>query len=147
MEQIINEDTPLYSISSAARILGISVHTLRMYEKEGLFLPHKTESGHRLFSNRDIERLKCIRNAINEMKFSIAAIRNIYSLIPCWDIVKCPDSERNNCIAYNNYGKPCWSYDHKTNICKNLNCRKCEVYVNYSDCHKIRDSIKNIRKS
>ncbi|MFH2031950.1 MAG: MerR family DNA-binding transcriptional regulator [Bacteroidota bacterium] len=39
---------PKYTISSAANLLGISVHTMRMYEKEGLIIPFKKESNQRL---------------------------------------------------------------------------------------------------
>jgi MerR family transcriptional regulator/heat shock protein HspR len=32
---------PIFTISAAAKLLGISVHTLRMYEREGLFIRSK----------------------------------------------------------------------------------------------------------
>lgn len=41
MYKNIEQSEPIYSISTAARLLKISVHTLRMYEREGLFIPHK----------------------------------------------------------------------------------------------------------
>ncbi|MCX8056055.1 MAG: MerR family transcriptional regulator, partial [Ignavibacteria bacterium] len=83
------KDKPKYKISEAAKILGISVHTLRMYEREGLILPFKKTTNQRLYSEKDIERLKCIRNSINEKKISIEGIKRIFSLIPCWAIVNC----------------------------------------------------------
>ncbi|MDE3059313.1 MAG: MerR family transcriptional regulator, partial [Bacteroidota bacterium] len=45
----------------AAQLVGISVHTLRMYEIEGLIIPFKKDSGQRLYSDLDVERLKCLR--------------------------------------------------------------------------------------
>ncbi|MBI5324894.1 MAG: MerR family transcriptional regulator [Ignavibacteriae bacterium] len=138
----INEDTPLYSISSAARMLGVSVHTLRMYEHEGLIIPFKKESAHRLFSDTDIDRLKCIRHAITEQKFSIPSIKTIYSLIPCWNIVKCSEEDRAKCESYNGHNNPCWSYHHKDNCCSGRECRSCEVYKHYATCDKIKDAIK-----
>ena len=51
-------DTPLYSIGTAARVLGISVHTMRMYERSGLIVPFIRETNQRLYSERDIERDK-----------------------------------------------------------------------------------------
>ena len=53
----INEE-PLYPIGTAARMLNVSVHTLRLYEREGLILPHRKDTGHRLYSNADIERVQ-----------------------------------------------------------------------------------------
>lgn len=138
----INEDTPLYSISSAARMLGVSIHTLRMYEHEGLVMPFKKESAHRLYSETDIERLKCIRHAITEQKFSIPAIKTIYSLIPCWNIVNCSNEDRINCASYNGHGKPCWTYEHIDNSCSGRVCRSCDVYKLYATCDRIKDAIK-----
>lgn len=75
-------DEPIYPIRTAAKLLNISVHTLRMYEKENLIIPFKKSTNHRLYSNSDIERIKCIRNAINEMTISIKGIKRIYSMTP-----------------------------------------------------------------
>ncbi len=146
-ELAINKETPAYSISSAATMLGVSVHTLRMYEREGLILPFKKDSKHRLYSQKDIERILCIRNAIGEMKFSISAIRTIYSLIPCWTIVNCPAKERETCEAYMGHSQPCWTYKHKDNICETIKCQQCEVYTKYSDCEQIKNGIKRITRN
>jgi len=142
-ENVNNGDKPLYSISSAARILGVSVHTLRMYERQGLILSYKKESNQRLYSEHDIERIKCLRTAINERKFSIQAIKTIYSMIPCWDIVKCSEEERNKCPAFLEDFKPCWTYKHTDNRCARLNCRACHVYTDYYKCEDIKESIRN----
>ena len=141
----ISKGEPIFSISTAARMLKISVHTLRMYEREGLIIPYKKESNHRLYSKTDIERIQCIRNAINEAKISINGIKTIYSMIPCWNIVKCTEAERKNCKAFKGTHSPCWSYDHN-NICKNRDCRNCEVYSRYSECGKIKELIKTLNK-
>ena len=137
-----NYNLPLLPIRKAAKILEISVHTLRMYEKEGLIIPFKKESSHRLYSSSDIERLKCIRKAINESKISIAGIKTIYSMIPCFQILKCSKTDRENCKAYNEHAIPCWSYNHISNPCKGRECRSCRVYLDYSDCGSIKDFIK-----
>jgi len=56
-QNVIFDDKPVFSISIAAQLLGISVHTLRMYEREGLIIPFKTRTNRRLFSENDIERI------------------------------------------------------------------------------------------
>jgi MerR family transcriptional regulator/heat shock protein HspR len=139
-------DAPIYSIGTVARMLGISVFTLRMYEREGLIISHKAASTHRLYSQLDIERLKCIRLAIREEKMSIAGIRKVYSMIPCWDIVRCSASDRKKCPAFAGHAQPCWSYDHKHNACAKLDCRSCGVYKLSSDCDKIKASITNLTR-
>ena len=141
MEKLENYDLPLFPISSAAKLLNISVHTLRMYEKEGLIIPFKKESNHRLYSKADVDRLKCIRRAINESKISIAGIKTIYSLIPCWEITKCSGEDRNNCLAFKAHSQPCWTFKHEKNPCAIKECRSCDVYNQYAECTKIKELI------
>jgi MerR family transcriptional regulator/heat shock protein HspR len=137
---------PLFTISTAANLLNVSVQTLRLYEKEGLLLPFKKSSKHRLYSRADIERIECVRRAITEKKISINGILAMYSLIPCWDIVNCSEENRGKCQAYAGHSHPCWSFPHPGTICENKSCRECDVYKNFVDCEKIKDSIKNISR-
>jgi len=146
LEAIEKHEIPLFPISVAAKLLGISVHTLRMYEKEGLIVPFKKESNHRLYSNSDIERLSCIRNTINESKISIAGIKSIYSLIPCWEITGCSESDRVKCDAYKSHSSPCWSFKHTENVCAGLNCRNCEVYKNFIENGSLKEKLKIVIK-
>ncbi len=141
-----DKNEPIYSIGAAATLLHISVHTLRMYEREGLIIPYKKESKQRLYSRGDIERLECIRNAINQMKMSINGIKTMYSLIPCWKIIGCSENDKKNCKAYNEHSKPCWSYAHDSNTCEERNCRGCDVYRKHSQCGEIKELIKSISR-
>lgn len=146
MDKIENLELPLFPISTAAKMLNVSVHTLRMYEREGLILPFKKESKHRLYSHSDIERLNCIRSSINEKKIGIQGIKTIYSLIPCWQIVNCSQNDRENCEAYSSHSRPCWTYVHKDNICANLDCRECNVYKNYAECKNLKEKLRTVIK-
>lgn len=135
---------PVYTISTAARLLGISIPTLRMYEKEGLIIPFKKSSSHRLYSDLDIERVKCLRNTINGNKMGIESIRRMLALIPCWAIVKCSEKDRERCDAYSGYTKPCWMYKHSNNTCSERDCRECEVYNSFGDCSSIKLKLKEL---
>ncbi len=142
----ISQETPIFTISTTARMLNISVHTLRMYEREGLIIPYKKESNQRLYSKADIERIQCIRDAINQAKISINGIKTIYSLIPCWEVVKCSDNDRKVCKAYMGNHKPCWTYSHPETVCEKKECRSCEIYYRYSECGMIKELIRSITK-
>ena len=146
MDNINNLELPLFPISVAARMLNISVHTLRMYEREGLIVPFKKESKHRLYSQADIQRLNCIRASINEKKISIQGIKTIYSLIPCWQILNCSTEDRKNCEALSSHSNPCWSFNHKNNICTKLDCRECSVYKNFTECNNLKEKLKQLIK-
>jgi MerR family transcriptional regulator/heat shock protein HspR len=136
----LENNEPLYSISTAARLLGISVPTLRMYENEGLILPYKKESKHRLYSKEDLERIECIRSAINKEKISINGIKTIFSLIPCWKILNCGE-KKETCKFFNDHSNPCWVHKHENNSCANNVCRECDVYKNFSNCSTIKQKL------
>ena len=139
--------TPLFPIRKAAEIVGVSIPTIRMYEREGLILPKKSAGNQRQYSEADIERLRCIRNTINNDKISIKGMKRILSLIPCWEILPCSDADREKCQAYYDHLGPCWSYIHEGTTCAGRDCSSCAVYSNFADCHGIKNSIKNISKN
>lgn len=141
------DNEPVFPIRTAAKLLKISVHTLRMYEREGLIIPHKKSSRQRLYSQKDIERIECIRRAIKSDKLSINGIVKIFSFIPCWKIVGCSEEDRRNCTAYLEHSIPCWMVHHKNNFCENRDCRTCEVYKDYGECSSIKEKIKELIKS
>ncbi len=141
------ESEPVFPIRTAAKLLKISVHTLRMYEREGLIIPFKKSTNQRLYSQKDLERIECIRGAIKNDKLSIRGIVKIFSLIPCWKIAGCTAEDRINCTAYSGHSIPCWMVHHKNNFCEDRNCRTCEVYTNYGKCSSIKEKIKELIKS
>ena len=143
-EEIIQSPRHL-SIGEAAQKLGISVHTLRMYEREGLILPYR--EAQRRYTPADIERIICIRKAINELKVSIEGIKHIYALIPCWSIVGCSDHDRSRGEAIKGRNGGCWTYRHKKNICAQRECRLCEVYSATGDCSSIKEKIVNLARN
>lgn len=62
------------SIGAVAEQFGISVHTLRYYEKIGLLPPiSKDGAGRRVYQSRDLERLRFIKRA-QRMQFSLKEI-------------------------------------------------------------------------
>jgi MerR family transcriptional regulator/heat shock protein HspR len=133
-----------YSIGKAAEMAGISVHTLRMYEREGLIIPERKGSKQRRYNNSDVNRIKCIREMINTNKMTIEAIRRMLSHIPCWAIVKCSKEERENCGAYNGYFKPCWMLKNKPSHCADIECRECSIYNDFVKCGVIKDTLKEL---
>ena len=125
-------------------MLGISIHSLRMYERKGLIIPFKSLGNQRLYSYNDIERILSIRKNIKERKISINGIRAIASMIPCYKIINCSEEDRKNCEAYHESNKPCWEYEHKNNICENIDCRECDVYKNNYDFLNTKNMLKKL---
>src|SRR5690348_3173135 len=79
--------TPQYSIKAAARMTGISVHLLRMWEKRYRAVsPSRTGTNRRLYTDADIERLTLLRMATSQGHSigNIAGlpVRQLQKLIP-----------------------------------------------------------------
>lgn len=125
---ISNSLEPVISIGTLARKVGLSVSAIRKYEEEGLIISHRTDSGHRIFSYEDIERLRSIQHLIKEIGFNIEGIRRMQALLPCWDLLPCDKEVRNNCLAYKGSTKPCWMIKDAHCTLKGNECRKCMVY-------------------
>jgi MerR family transcriptional regulator, heat shock protein HspR len=136
-----DQTVPAMSIGEVAKKLGISPESIRLYERKGLMVITKTDGNQRVFSQSDLERIECIRIAINEYKISIEGIRRIQSLVPCWDHVQCTTKERERCPAYHRPDAGCWTYNHKQNTCADRICRDCMVYQRSGDCEEIKTLI------
>jgi len=73
-------DEPVYLISVVSKILNIHPQTLRQYEREGLIKPSRTEGKMRLYSQRDIDRLKLILSLVRELGVNLAGVEIILQL-------------------------------------------------------------------
>ncbi len=66
---------PVFVISVAARLLEMHPQTLRKYEREGLILPSRTDGNLRLYSDRDIERLRQVKYLVEECGLNLAGVQ------------------------------------------------------------------------
>ncbi len=73
-------DEPVYLISVVASMLNIHPQTLRQYEREGLVEPSRTQGRMRLYSQRDIERMKLILRLTRQMGVNLAGVDIILQL-------------------------------------------------------------------
>ena len=71
------ERQPRYVISVAAQILGVHPQTLRLYEREGLVEPKRTGGKIRLYSDYDIEKVRCIMRLTNDLGVNLAGAEAI----------------------------------------------------------------------
>lgn len=73
-------DEPVYLISVVAQMLDIHPQTLRQYEREGLVEPSRTQGRMRLYSQRDIERMKLILRLTRQMGVNLAGVDIVLQL-------------------------------------------------------------------
>jgi MerR family transcriptional regulator/heat shock protein HspR len=141
---IVASTTPVYTLSITAKLSGIPVHSIRQYIDRGLIIPFKKESSRNLFSQVDILRLKFINKLLEQDGLNIAGIRALMSIMPCWAIRNCSTGEREKCQAYFSETYPCWEASEKGTLCKNTNCRECEVYRVVENYPDLKSFIKTI---
>ena len=141
-KRLNDKNRPVFTIGIAADLIGVSVHTLRMYETEGLILPSRTESQRRLYSQSDLERLQCIRTMIEEKGFNLAGIKAMMSMAPCWEIKGCSESDQASCDAYHAAIEPCWVVKTKGGACHEEDCSECAVYNQVTTCHNMKTFLK-----
>jgi len=69
-----------YMISSVAEMYGIHPQTLRLYEREGLLKPSRTDGNTRLYTEEDLQRLEFILNLARDLGVNIAGIAIILQM-------------------------------------------------------------------
>ena len=71
---------PRYMISVAAELVGMHPQTLRLYEAKGLVQPGRTSGGTRLYSEKDLERLRLIQRLTTELGLNLAGVEQVLRL-------------------------------------------------------------------
>ena len=69
-----------YSISVVAEMFDIHPQTLRVYEREGLLRPARTEGNTRVYSQEDVERIELILRLTKELGVNLAGVEVILNM-------------------------------------------------------------------
>ncbi len=69
-----------YSISAVAQMFAIHQQTIRLYEKEGLIAPKRSEGNTRMFSEDDVNRLEEVIYLTHQLGINIAGVQMILKL-------------------------------------------------------------------
>jgi MerR family transcriptional regulator/heat shock protein HspR len=69
-----------YMISAVAEQYAIHPQTLRLYEREGLLAPSRSEGNTRLYTDEDLERLEVILKLTRELGVNLAGVEIILNM-------------------------------------------------------------------
>jgi len=69
-----------YMISTVSKLYNIHPQTLRLYEREGLLKPSRTEGNTRLYSEEDLRQLEIILNLTRELGVNLAGVEIILNM-------------------------------------------------------------------
>lgn len=72
-------ERPLFMISIAAQLAAMHPQTLRMYERRGLLCPQRSAKNTRLYSERDVQRLRRIQE-LTEIGMNLAGVERVLAL-------------------------------------------------------------------
>jgi len=69
-----------YHISNVARMFNIHPQTLRLYEREGLLRPFRSEGNTRLYSDTDLKQLEIILNLTRDLGINLAGVEVVLNM-------------------------------------------------------------------
>jgi MerR family transcriptional regulator/heat shock protein HspR len=76
----IDEERGVFMISVAAELAEMHPQTLRMYEARGLITPKRSPKNTRLYSQRDVERLRRIQQMTSEEGLNLAGVETVLEM-------------------------------------------------------------------
>jgi MerR family transcriptional regulator, heat shock protein HspR len=76
----LSSDRGVFMISVAAELADMHPQTLRMYEQRGLIEPKRSPKGTRLYSQKDVQRLRRIQRMTAELGLNLAGVEKVLEL-------------------------------------------------------------------
>jgi len=69
-----------YMISNVAKTYGVHPQTLRLYERQGLLKPSRSEGNTRLYTDEDLKRLELILSLTRDLGVNLAGVEVILNM-------------------------------------------------------------------
>lgn len=123
-------------IGAVAKHFDISVDLLRLYEREGLVIPIKSEKGTRYFTDQDYLWIGTVLRLVREARLNFAGIRHLLALLPCWEIKDCGHEKKKDCSVTKDPTAPCWT--NKACCSDSKDCYNCSVYRSAPACENLK---------
>ena len=76
----VKRNKAFFSISAVAKMFSVHQQTIRLYEKEGLLAPKRSDGNTRLFSEDDVNRLEEVIYLTHELGINLAGVQMILKL-------------------------------------------------------------------
>ena len=120
----------MYTISEVATKFKLSQKRIREYEKEGFIRPEREpKTNNRIFTDTEVKRIQRLKHLIHKKGFTIASLKQLLVMVPCWEIFDCREE---GCEIYKSPNGPCWEYFVKKSGKLGDACYNCAVYLNAS---------------
>ncbi len=86
-------DKPIFSASVVADMVGIHPRTLRIYEEQGLIHPARGSGDERLYSERDVQRIRIVRDLTQVLGVEMTAVKVILGMVDEVELRHLPGEE------------------------------------------------------
>ncbi len=119
----------MYLINDVSRTVNLSQKRIREYEKEGFIKPlRELNTNNRLYGEFEVAQIRRLTYLIHERGFTLACLRNLLVLAPCWNIFDC--SDRQLCAAFHHPHQHCYKIREEFQTLCPGPCSQCAVYLN-----------------
>ena len=78
---MLDENSPILTVSKVAKELNISADRLRTYDEEKLVAPTRGKNNTRMYSCNDVNWLECLRKLISKSNLSISGFKEILRML------------------------------------------------------------------
>jgi MerR family transcriptional regulator, heat shock protein HspR len=126
---MLDQARPVYTIGTAAELLGVHPRTLRLYEDGGLIRPAR-KNNRRLYSAKDLEWVRCVRYLIHQKRLNQEGLRRLLALLPASQAPICGAASSAQAVGRDQKA-PCW--DRARRAAGENKCFECNVYLTARD--------------
>jgi len=124
----VEMDGAVYLINKVAQKVGLSQKRIREYEAAGFIKPRREpRTNNRRYSDFEVMQIRRITQLIHQRGFTLACLRNLLQLAPCWNIFGCHEPQL--CAAHQNPHQPCWRVRQRLDTQCPGPCPRCAVYL------------------
>jgi len=118
----MDDELPVYIISSAADLLGVHPRTLHLYEDKGLIVPAR-KGNRRFYSASDLRWVQALRYLVHERGINLEGLRQLLALKAQEAYEQTDECLPTACQAFVGPRAPCWQEGMVE-----LPCPDCPVY-------------------
>jgi len=116
----------MIKIGQVASDFDISLDLLRLYEREGLLIPLRSQYGTRYFTHNDYRWISMLLRLMREARMTCASLRRLLALVQCWEHRHCAPEKVASCPVASEQAGPCWSQCPECE--DSATCYVCPVY-------------------
>ncbi len=134
----VDDNMPLFIISSAADLLGVHPRTLHLYEEKGLIAPVR-KGNRRFYSANDVQWIRAIRYLIHERGLNLEGLRRLLALMALLEYKSASQEIQAQCQPFVGRRSPCWQKGSAE-----FDCHMCAIYLTVRERLRQDEGIPNL---